>query len=147
MDKTGLSWEEAGGALTALGGAILAFRKLMQWAAGWQDRRLAREAERLTQWQASLDRREHEQRVQMQTEIDELRAEVELQGRQLADQTAVNHLTRMALAEVTAELERHAPDSQALQRAQALLHRVTPDVVVPTGLTPLLREIDERRPS
>lgn len=151
MDNGGVSAGEVGGVTAGVLMVIQAGHRLLRWIAGWQDRRLKSEdarlqgeAARLADWQSSLDRREREQRILMETEIGELRDEVEAQGRKLADQTALTMMTRMALGDVVAELERHAPDSPALQRAKALMHAPSADVMVPADLASLARAVDER---
>lgn len=139
---------DAGGVFAGVVAGLYAIGKGLAWLLNWQNARGEDRSKRLKVWEESLDRRERDLRLSMEAELGELRDEVEAQGRDLADQTAINQLTRMALVEVTTELERRAADSLALQRAKALLHRTEPNaLLLPSDIATLARAADERSTS
>lgn len=140
---------EIGGVSAGLLVAGRYFLKFLNWATALADRRRLEEDKRQNRREAALDRRDNDYRVRLEGRLERLEAEQEEQGRHLADALAVLQMTRVALGEVTLELEQHAPQSIAIRHAQALLHptfRSTLLTPSPTSaeLSRLAREVDER---
>jgi hypothetical protein len=116
--------------LASIGGGI---RGLI----GWGDRRASLRDAKLARWEESLVARERNYRVTMETELDELK-------RDLAVLRGELQTTRSVVVEVTTELRHHAPDSEALKRAEMLMHNAFPlDARVPAEQVALAGRLEK----
>lgn len=148
MDS-GVSAGEAGGVFAGVIALLAALGKGAKWLFDWKGAREDSERKRLTAWEDSLDRREKAHREEIEAELGALKAEQEEQGRKLFAAVGLQRLLHLALSEVTIELEKHAPDSMAIQHARVLLHpEFRPDMLSPTPtpgeLMKLAKELDRR---
>lgn len=115
----------------------------IRWVVSWTDRRAIRRDAKLQAWEQSLDDRERKYRAEIEHQLSETRAQVADMRRDLDEQRQTTRRLIDVVADLSSELETHAPSSTALRRARQLLKtlplpRPSPD------LSALADELDRR---
>lgn len=127
---------EAGGIFAGLVALLASIGGGIRWLLSWGDRRAQDREAKLSRWEESLITRERDYRVTMEREFALVKREMAVLRREL-------DATRSVLVEVTAELRHHAPESEAMKRAEMLMHNAFPlDSRLPDELTERARKLE-----
>lgn len=132
---------EVGGIMAGAIASVAAFAKGAAWLLNWNDARRDNKEERLAAWEKSLAERERAYRAEIEDRLDYVQKELD-QAKGITE-----HLTRtvsalvVAVGDLAAELESHAPDALSLIRAKRMLEslKLTP---TPPDLATLAHQID-----
>jgi hypothetical protein len=108
---------EAGGVFAGVVAALAVIGKGLAWLLDWNESRSTGREVRLSKWEASLLAREMAYREKIEVELTATRHELAMARSDVERVEEELGTLRSALAEVTRELHRHAPDNPALARA------------------------------
>lgn len=136
-----LSAGEVGGIMAGALAVLAAMGKGLAWLLNWDGARKNDREARLAAWEQSLVNREKGYREEIEQRLDQVQHDL-AEAKQLAEELNRNVSTLViAVGDLAAELEAHAPQALSLIRARKLLEslKLTP---TPVGLATLARKID-----
>lgn len=125
-----------GGAFAGAVAVLAALGKGLAWLLNWNGAREQRRAQRLADWEASLNKREQKYTAELESQFAEIKEEV-------AALRSQNAALGVSLLDVTAALRAKDPRNPALARAAAVLRLAFPlEQTLPPGMSELLGRLD-----
>lgn len=141
MDNVNVSAGEVGGVVAGIVAGAAAIAKGVAWLLNWNDARRGDKEDRLAAWEKSLAEREKAYREEIEHRLDQVQADL-AKANGVAERlnSTVSTLV-FAVADLTSELESHAPQALSLIRARQLLEtlKIRPS---PADLEQLANRVD-----